>query len=193
MLEDAPKCASILTTFCRVVGVIIAELATLNPYLNAVKSADGDQTFEVGIPTLLNQIMIFASVVTACIPSLRRVVTELQTKQTGLQVDRALELAYGSDQYGNGTVPAAKGGSGSSSHGNSNNRIPYGHNVRVPIGNMASIYTSHDREKTNHSRPSSQERLRQDGIHYTQEYSVATVDDETRSTPSERRQESEFN
>ncbi|KAK6369787.1 hypothetical protein LTS17_009237 [Exophiala oligosperma] len=203
---------SLFATRIITVGVIIAELATLNPYLDAVKSQNGDQTFEIAIPTLLNQIMIFASVVTACVPSLRRVVTELQTRQTGLHVDRALELAYGSGKYGNGTVPTAKGSSSGSHHGgggggntssnvvnggsSNNNGIPYGHNIHAPIGNMASIYTSHNREKTtaDHSRPSSQEHLRQDGnIHYTQEYSVATLDDETRSTPSERRQESELN
>ena len=195
--------AVFLGGFFSVVGVVIAQLATLGPFLTSTRTTNGDQTWENVVPTLLNQIMIFASIVTACVPSLRRVVTELQTRQTGLHVDRALELAYGSGKYGHGTVPNTMKDSADSSGGgdrdhhaeakSSNTQIPYGHNIKGPVGNLASIYAQHDHEKTQSSRPSSQERLRRpDGIHYTQEYSVATVDDETISTPSERRRDDSF-
>lgn len=168
-------------------GIVIAQLITLNPFFDAL---DGDQTWKNTVPTLLNQVMINVSIITACIPSLRRVVTDLQTRQTGLKVSENLELTFGSDLRTGKEGTTANGGDRSELR--SNRVIPYGHNVdNNRIGNMASIYSMRpDREKLR-SRQSSEEHLREESnIHYTVEVSVE--EDDSHSVPSQRRHDASF-
>ncbi|KIW99849.1 uncharacterized protein Z518_10777 [Rhinocladiella mackenziei CBS 650.93] len=172
-------------------GTAIAQLACLDAYLDAI---GGDQTWQNSIPAILNQIIVNLSIITACVPSLRRVVTDLQTNQTGLKVSENLEMnlteaAYGKDgsrpQTNNTLQMCSRNAGGrdrkynndSSSSSSNNNRIlPYGHNVDNRTGNVATIYSLRgDREKTA-ARQSSEEHLRQDGIQYTMEVSIEEDD-----------------
>jgi len=173
-------------------GLVIAQLVCLNPFLAAL---NGDQTWKNVVPSLLNQIMINVSIITACIPSLRRVVTDLQTRQTGLAINENLELTIGT--YGKEGTQASgmpmngHGGGNDRSELRSNRVVPYGHNVDNRVGNMASIYSMHtrpDRSEKLRSRQSSEEHLRDEAdgnIHYTVEVSVE--EDDANSMPSQPR------
>jgi hypothetical protein len=109
------------------------------------------------------------SIIATCIPSLRRVVTELRTNQTGLTVTENLELFMdGEKAYGTGTSKHGASWTGRSksngSEGNHKNQlVPYGHNMAPGIASIASVKSGPG---------SSQERLRPDTITRTVAFTV---------------------
>jgi hypothetical protein len=120
------------------------------------------------------------SIIAACIPSLRRVVIELRTNQTGITVTENMELSMGAKKaYGTG-ISKHSGSStersktSASEAENNNNPVPYGHNVPKGTRGTTSV-TSAKRgpgvKKESQVR-SSQEMLRQDVITRTLEFSV---------------------
>jgi hypothetical protein len=132
------------------------------------------------------------SMIATCVPSLRRVVIELRTNQTGITVTENMELSMGGKKaYGAG-VSKHSGSStersktSASEVENKNNPVPYGHNVPNGTRGMASI-TSVKRGPGLKKEPqerSSQEMLRQDVITRTLEFSVEEEDRITRSSHS---------
>jgi len=176
------------TNSASVPATVITQLVYLGPFLD---SLDGDQTWNNTNPTIINQVALNLSIITACIPSLRRVITDLATHQTGLKMTENLEMTIGSHGSSKhepeGTKLSAysktKGIKGGSKN---NNFIPYGHNVDSRVGNVTSIYASRDRDKLPGSQ-SSEEHLRDENIHYTIEVSVEEEDDGI--SASDRKQE----
>ena len=174
-------------------ATVIIQLAYLKPFLN---SLDGDQTWKNTNPTIINQVAMNVSIMTACIPSLRRVVMELTTHQTGLKVTENLEMTIGGTKASkgssskNGTDKSMRSGSSKSKNEKSltrsNNSIPYGHNVdNSRIGNLTNIYASRSRDKVSGDQ-SSEEHLRGENIHYTVEVSVEEEEDRISSMDSKQ-------
>lgn len=132
------------------------------------------------------------SIIAACVPSLRRVVIELHTNQTGITVTENMELSMGGRKaYGTG-VSKQSGSStersktSASEAENNNNPVLYGHNVPRGTRGMTSV-TSVKRGPGVKKEPqvrSSQEMLRQDVITRTLEFSVEEEDRITRSSHS---------
>lgn len=132
------------------------------------------------------------SIIATCVPSLRRVVIELRTNQTGITVTENMELSMGGKKaYGTG-VSKHSGSStersktSASEAENNSNPIPYGHNVPKGTRGIASI-TSAKRGPGLKKEPpvrSSQEMLRQDVITRTLEFSVEEEDRIIRSSHS---------
>ena len=132
------------------------------------------------------------SIIATCVPSLRRVVIELRTNQTGITVTENMELSMGGKKaYGTG-ISKHSGSStersktSASEAENKSNLVPYGHNVPKGTRGMASI-TSTKRGPGSKKEPqerSSQEMLRQDVITRTLEFSVEEEDRITRSSHS---------
>jgi hypothetical protein len=132
------------------------------------------------------------SIIAACVPSLRRIVIELHTNQTGITVTENMELSMGAKKaYGTG-ISKHSGSStersktSASDVENKGNPVPYGHNVPKGMRGVASI-TSVKRGPGLKKEPqerSSQEMLRQDVITRTLEFSVEEEDRITRSSHS---------
>jgi hypothetical protein len=132
------------------------------------------------------------SIIATCVPSLRRVVTELRTNQTGITVTENMELSMGGKKaYGAG-ISKHSGSStersknSASEAENKSNPVPYGHNVPNGTRGTASV-TSVKRAPGLKKEPqerSSQEMLRQDVITRTLEFSVEEEDRITRSSHS---------
>ena len=144
-------------------------LVYLNTYLERL---DGDQTWNNTIPVLLLQIVVNLSTITACIPSLRRIVTDLRTDQIGLKVSENLELSIAGGTKFTGT-------------GQSKTNTPAGTQTQSSVK-----YSSKVKEKRSNrslGRPSSEEHLTQEGITHTIEYSVE--EDDAVSLPNHRRPE----
>lgn len=132
------------------------------------------------------------SIIAACVPSLRRIVIELRTNQTGITVTENMELSVGGKKaYGTGISKHSgssteKSKTSTSEAENNNNPVPYGHNVPRGTRGMASV-TSAKRGLGVKKEPqvrSSQEMLRQDVITRTLEFSVEEEDGITRSSHS---------
>ena len=109
------------------------------------------------------------SIIAACIPSLRHVVTELRTNQTGLAITENLELFLDGDKV-NGTgiskhtaSSTRRSKANGSEEDNKSQLVPYGHNMAGGIALISSVKSGPG---------SSQERLRPDVITRTLEFSV---------------------
>jgi hypothetical protein len=132
------------------------------------------------------------SIIAACVPSLRRIVIELRTNQTGITVTENMELSMGGKKaYGAG-ISKHSGSSTERSKTSASevekksNPVPYGHNVPKGVRGTASV-TSAKRGQGLKKEPqerSSQEMLRQDVITRTLEFSVEEEDRITRSSHS---------
>ncbi|KAF7505073.1 hypothetical protein GJ744_001292 [Endocarpon pusillum] len=66
-------------------------LVSLSPYFGSYPI---DKTWNSVFPTIANQIMMNLSITTACLPSLKRFLGELQTGLTALQIPQEVELSY---------------------------------------------------------------------------------------------------
>jgi hypothetical protein len=139
---------------------------------------------------MINQIAVNISIITACIPSLRRVVTDLMSHQTGLRLSQNLELTVGGSGGSQGfkcAIMPTEISTQSQSGSNSRKSIPYGHNKdNERIGNIAAVSAGGTRSLSL-VHESSEEHLRPDAIHYTIEATVE--EDERASLPSGTRPE----
>ena len=139
---------------------------------------------------IINQVALNLSIITACIPSLRRIVIELTTHQTGLRVSENLELAIGSSGYHRRKTERASKSSNSKTMASSggsrrSNPIPYGHNVDSRVGTTASIYSPRNRGKIP-GREASEEDLTDENIHCTVEVCIEEEEDDHVSTEDAR-------
>jgi hypothetical protein len=170
---------------CSVPAVTVIQLVYFSDYFNSL----ADQTWSNVTPWILTQVVMNMSIITACITSLR-VMTELHTNQTSLAVTENMELSVGSEK-GTGISKQSVSRSGhsrtkGSEVDNTSIPIPYGHNMDKSSRNMAYI-ASVKRGAMSKNKPqvrSSQERLREDAITRTLEYSVEEDDHITRSSQS---------
>ena len=126
------------------------------------------------MPALLLQIVMNLSIITTCIPSLRRMVTDLRTDQTGLKVSENLELSIA-------------GGTKFTSTGQSKTNASAGSQTQTSGKSSSGI-----KEKRSNSsffgRQSSEEYLTQEGITHTVEYTVE--EDDAGSLPGYRNPDS---
>ena len=126
------------------------------------------------------------SIIAACVPSLRRVVIELRTNQTGITVTENMELSMGGKKaYGTGISKHSgssteKSTTSASEAENNSNAVPYGHNVPKGTKGMASVASVKKGlgSKKESQIRSSQEMLRQDVITRTLEFSVEEEEEE---------------
>ena len=72
----------------------IAGLVTLQPVYTG-KSPD--ETWERVLGVMLSQAMICLSIITACVPTIKRFVADIASGMTAVQISRPLELAMKSD------------------------------------------------------------------------------------------------
>lgn len=162
----------------RVVAMVIVQLVFLQHYLD-----DRDKTWANVPLSLLTQIVMNLSIVTACIPSLRRVMADLQTGLTALTITDNLELSLGGKvAYASGTKFSNAGARTNVSTVFSNlsdkddEVVPYGHNVGKRVRHITSVVSGgNNQNKEHHSfagwKSSSQEHLR-DEITRTVEFKV---------------------
>jgi hypothetical protein len=158
-------------TVSRVPAITIIQLVYLSHYFSTLD----DQTWSNTSPWILTQVVMNTSIISACMPSLRRIVTELRTHQTGVTIFEGME--FGTVRSGqsksSATGKLSSNGSGSRSK-QSNTAIekgkeqgdtmPYGHNppydkvrrarTHISAGKRTSAWQDKEEE-----RPS-QERLR---------------------------------
>jgi len=141
------------------------------------------------------------SVMTACIPSLHRVVAELRTNRASLVVPENLELSLGGEKaFGNlSRFSASRTTNGSAMNQSTSsqergNPVPYGHNADRRMGGTTSVVSvktkangSSKAESRSVGRAVSQEHLRQDPcITRTMGFSVEEDDQANRPSDSER-------
>jgi hypothetical protein len=145
------------------------------------------------------------SIISACIPSLRRVVTELRTHQTGVTISEGMEFGTVRSGRSKSSATGKSTFSGSGSRSKKSNTaaekgeeqgdiMPYGHNPPYDKARRAlthiSVGKSPARQNKEEERPS-QERLRggsgnSGGITRTVDYRVEEDDCMTKSSDSEQ-------
>ena len=140
------------------------------------------------------------SIITACIPSLRRVVTELRTRQTGVQVSEGMEFGTRkSEKYGTGNSKSSatrkqrsrQQTTAASAEDDEEQAIPYGHNpphdkTRRGLAHITSGRRSPAWQNESQTRPS-QERLKDDiGITRTVDYTVEEDELAAKSSDGDR-------
>ncbi len=189
---------SILTT-SRVPASTIVQLVSFSHYFNALD----DQTWSNTTPWILTQVVMNMSIITACIPSLRRVVTELRTNQTGVAVSEDMEFGARKVEKSYGTGKSYSGASRTqrSKRSNTNTEmdeegqaIPYGNNVHHDKVTRVLAHISSGKRspawQNDRQVRSSQERLRDDnGILRTVDHTVEEDDHITKSSDGERSME----
>jgi hypothetical protein len=174
--------------------ITIVQLVYFHQYFDALD----DQTWSNTKPWILTQVVMNMSMITACIPSLRRVVTELSTNQTSVAVSQGIEFGTMRSEkaYGTGSSRSNRSRTQSSKQVNTateekRDEIPYGHNAPHDKTRRAlAQISSGKRSPAWHNKPqvrSSQERLRQDnGIMRNFDYSVLEEDHITKLSDAER-------
>jgi len=166
-------------------AVTVIQLVYFSDYFNSL----ADQTWSNVTPWILTQVVMNMSIITACIASLR-VMTELYTNQIGLAVTENMELSVSTEKdTGRSEQNVSRPGhsrTNGSEVDNANIPIPYGHNAGPSARGMAYI-ASVKRGPRSRNEPQvrpSQERLRDDAITRTLEYSVEEDDHIARSSQS---------
>lgn len=190
----------------RVPVITIVQLVYLSRYTSSLN----DQTWSNTTPWILTQVVMNTSIMSACTPSLRRVVTELRTHQTGVTISQGME--FGTVQSGGKSKTYATGKSNSHISGSHASRLkhstnpaqkddeeqgeamPYGHNppydkpkkalTSISAGKRSPEWQSEAEER------SSQEMLREKdhdnrGITRTVDYRVEEDDQITKSSDGE--------
>ncbi len=180
----------------RVPAFTIVQLVYFSHYFDALD----DQTWSNTIPWILTQVVMNISIITACIPSLRRVIIELRTNQTGVAVSEDLEFSSRKIEkpYGTGKSHSSGSRTQCSKSNNTNTEmdeegqaIPYGHNApHDKVTRVLAHISSGKRSpawQNERQVQSSQERLRDDdGILRTVDYTVEEDDHITKSSDGER-------
>ena len=126
-----------------------------------------------------------ASIITACIPSLKRFLANLQTGLTALTVTDNMELSFAGKSGVTGRYGSASRGSKlaskvavSDAHNNnsiSGEVVPYAHNLDSRTRHTATVVSGNANKKPKRAtleRSSSQEQLREDVISRTVEFKV---------------------
>ncbi|ETN42761.1 uncharacterized protein HMPREF1541_01919 [Cyphellophora europaea CBS 101466] len=184
---ERDKKSLVIALFATRIFSVAAEAAYLVYFNHWLEVIDEDQTWEAVDATIVHQVMLNLSLMTACVPSIRRVISELYTGQMGVKVSEQLELTLGGTTVSTTTKVASLSGHKSMSSRSEQRpkdnaavaHMPYGHNV-PRIGNIARIYSERSRSRPGLTKTSSEEHLRAEGIMRTIEVSV----EDGRSTPS---------
>lgn len=167
-------------------------------YFHQCFDALDDQTWSNTKAWILTQTVMNMSIITACIPSLRRVATVLYTNQRSVAVPEGMEFGTLNSQNSGGTgnsgskpVTMQSSGEGNAGTEEKLDEIPYGHNAPYNKTRRAlAQITSGTRSPAWHHEPqvrSSEERLRQDdGITRNVDCSVLEEDRITRQNDSGR-------
>lgn len=150
---------------CRVPAITIVGLVSLQPYFH---STPLDQPWHAVMPAIWSQLVLSLSIVCSCIPSLKRVLVDLQTGMMAGTVSDFFELSV-SGGHGNNTNTLY--GSG----GNYGSKSGYGMGSVVHSGNDTK---KGDRDapsmnfKTRVERSDSLQNLRDNAILQTMDYEV---------------------
>ena len=87
-----------------VIAATIAQLVVLQPYLRS-----SDKTWTNVAPSIWNQVMMNISIIFACLPSLKRLLDELQPNKIGMVIPKSVELGSLS-RYGISSTNYSSGG-----------------------------------------------------------------------------------
>ena len=195
MLETCPSSRHNLLMMHSVAGTVVAQLVFLGQDFNV-----RDQTWSnVGV-WMWTQVVMNLSIITACIPSLKRVIANLQTGLTALTIAENMELSHSGDR---GWATSSKTGKTETnvSGGHTINDVNdgrvmlYGHNIDPDMRHITTVIPKNSgngsaldkiRKKAMHSsgfstQRSSQEQLTHDGIMRTVEFKVEYEDEAERS------------
>ena len=182
-------------TACRVPAITIVQLVYLSDqYLHL-----DDQTWWNATPWIVTQVVMNTSIITACIPSLRRVVTELRTHQTGVTVSEGMEFGTVKSEKAYGTANSkstartqySKRQSTPTNADEEGQIMPYGHNpphdkrtkglAHITSGKRSPAW------QTETPVRQSQERLRDENkITRTVDYTVEEDDHVAKSSDGDR-------
>ncbi|PGG95481.1 hypothetical protein AJ79_10033 [Helicocarpus griseus UAMH5409] len=88
---------------CRIITPAFA-IASLVSMENYYRSSPPDRPWYAVTPAIWTQIMINTSVVTACIPSLKPILTDFGSGLTGVTISGPFELTHSGRKQGTGTA-----------------------------------------------------------------------------------------
>ena len=94
-----------VTDFYRAPAFAIAAVVTFNPYYN---STPQDRAWYAVKPAVFTQIMLNFSIITACIPSIKRFLADIQSGLMGVNISEQYEVSHSGGKatfisYGKGT------------------------------------------------------------------------------------------